>query len=122
MTAANPEFATLPSRQSLLQCQPVRPADHRIAIGRHDAASDQVFQMRQHGIAGRVHQAGIDADIDRAHHGGDIGLALGEPMQDRGFARLAVPDQETHIARPFRNFRAMAGEIQILLARGEPVQ
>ena len=88
--------------------QPVRPADHRIAIGRNDPARDQILQMRQHGIAGRRRQPRVDADIDRAHHGRNIRLALGEAMQDRGLARLAMPDQETHIARSFRDFRAVA--------------
>jgi hypothetical protein len=39
-----------------------------------------------------------------------------QTMQDRGLAGLAVPDQEAHIARRFRDFRSVAGEIQILLA------
>ena len=78
--------------------------------------------MRQHGIAGGARQPRIDADIDRAHHGRDIGLALGEPMQDRGFARLAMPRQEAHIARAIRNFRAVAGEIQILVALRQRVE
>src|SRR5262249_33165046 len=49
-------------------------------------------------------------------------LALGQAMQDRSLARLAVADQEAHIARPFGNFRAMTREIQVLLARGEALQ
>ena len=78
--------------------------------------------MRQYGKTGRGHQPRIDADIDRAHHAGDVRFALGEPVQDRSLARLPMPDQEAHIARAVGNFRAVAGEIQILLARGEPIQ
>ncbi len=64
--------------------------------------------MRQHGIAGGVGQPRVDADIDRADHGRDVGLALGEAVQDRGFAGLTMPGQETDVTRPFRNFRPMA--------------
>ncbi len=78
--------------------------------------------MRQHGIAGRAGQSRVEADIDRAHHGGDIGLALGEAMQDRGFARPAVAGEEADIALGFRNFRAMAREVQIFCAGLQPVE
>jgi len=37
--------------------------------------------MGQHGIAGRPRQSRVEADIDRAHHGRDVGLPLGRPMQ-----------------------------------------
>src|SRR5260221_364393 len=98
------------------------PPDHRVAVGRHDAARDQILQMRQHGIAGGTGQPRVDADIDRAHDGGNIGFAFGEAMQDRGLAGPAVADQETHIARSFRDFRPVAREIQILVALGQPFQ
>ena len=107
---ANGKYASArrssPIRYSLFAIrQTVAPPDHGITIRRHNAARDQVFQMRQHRIAGSTGQPRIEADIDRAHHGRDVGLALGEAMQDRGFARAAVPGQETDVARAFRNFR-----------------
>src|SRR5665811_411776 len=49
-------------------------------------------------------------------------LALGEAMQDRGFAGLAVTDQEAHITRAFRDFRSVAGKIQIFVTNGQPFQ
>src|SRR3954453_7153327 len=110
------------SRSPLTTRQPVAAPDHRVAVGRNDAARDQILQMRQHGIAGRAGQPRIDADIDRAHHGRNIRFAFGETMQDRGFAGLTVPDQETHVAPPFRDFRSVAGKIQILLALRQPFQ
>ena len=112
--AMNPESARFRVRASharndaVTSRHPIRAPDHRIAVRRHDPARDQVFQMRQHGIAGGIRQPRVDADIDRAHHGRDVGLALGKAMQDRGFAGLAVPGQETDVTRSFRNFRPVA--------------
>ncbi len=51
MGVANGNEATCATRYSSLR-HPIGPADHRIALRRHDAARDQIFQMRQHGIAG----------------------------------------------------------------------
>jgi hypothetical protein len=100
----------------------VASTNHRIAVSRNDAAGDQIFQMGQHGIAGRAGQARIDADIDGAHHGRDVGFAFGEPMQDRGLAGLAMPGKKTYVTLGFRNFRPMALEIQILVACFQPRQ
>src|ERR1700686_3039748 len=72
-----PSYSLLPIRHSPLR-QSVAPTDHRVAIGRNDATRHQIFQMRQHGITGRTGQPRVDADIDRAHHGGNIRLAFGE--------------------------------------------
>src|SRR5689334_15100609 len=118
--ASSDLYSLLPIRYSLGQS--IRPADHGIAVGCDDAPPDQVLQMRQHGIAGSRHQPRIDSDIDGAHHARDVGLTLGQAMQDRGLARLAVADQEAHIARAFRNFGTMAREIAILLARREALE
>src|SRR6266702_4259169 len=115
-------FASPRNDEKLGARHPVGPTNHGITIRRHDPAGDQIFQMRQHGVARSRREPGIDADIDRAHHGRDISFTLGEAMQDRGLARLAMADQEAHEARTIRNLGAVAGEIQILLARGEPVE
>ncbi len=84
--------------------------------------ADQILQMRQHGIAGRARQPRVDADIDRAHEGRNVGLALGEAVQDRGFAGLAMADQEPDIALRVRNFRAVAGKIQVFVPPVEPIE
>ncbi len=50
MTAFEMFFAYTKTRDSRSS---IAPSDHRIAGGRHDAARDQIFQMRKHGITGR---------------------------------------------------------------------
>ncbi len=102
--------------------QPIRPLDHRIAVRRHHTTRDQILQVGQHGITRGTHQARVDADVDGADHGGNIRFALGQAMQDRGFAGLAVAGEETHEAAGVGNGRAVAGEISVLLARSEALQ
>ncbi len=86
------------------------------------SARDQVFHVRQYRQARCAGQARVDADIDRAHDRGDIGFALGEPVQDRGFARLAVQDVVIDEAAGVVDRRSVAGEIDRLAALGELVE
>ena len=66
--------------------------DRRRALGRDRAARDQILQVRQHGIPGRRSRAADRGRYRSRARGRDVGLALGQPMQDRGLAGLAVPD------------------------------
>ena len=108
-------------RNSVSRAKPINAVDRRRAVGRDDAARHQILQMRQHRQAGGAGQPRIDADIDRAHDGRDVGLALAEPVQDRGLARLAMQDVVVDEARRVGDRRAVAGEIDRLAALGELV-
>ena len=72
---------------------------------------DQILEMGENGKSGRLHEPRIEPDIDRAHDRRDVGLALGQPVQDRGLARLAVADVVLHEARRLAHRAAVAGQI-----------
>jgi uncharacterized protein (DUF1499 family) len=102
-----------------LRGKPVDAIDRCRPVGRDETARDQILHMRQHRERGRAGQPRVDADIDRAHDCRDVGRALVQPMQDRGFARLAVQDVIIHEALGFRNGRPVPREVQILVAPHE---
>ena len=86
--------------------------DGRRAVGPDQTAHDQILQMREHRQAGGAGQPRIDADINRAHDGGDIGRALAGPVQNRGLARLAVQNVVMDEARRIRDRGSVAGEVK----------
>ena len=78
--------------------------------------------MRQHGEPGGAGEARIKPDIDRFDDGRDVGCALAEPVQDRGFAAVPVRDQMLHVPRRIADRVAVAGQIERLAAFCELVQ
>ena len=70
--------------------------------------------MRQHGEPGGAGEARVEADIDRFDNRRNIGCALAEPMQDRGFAAKPVPDQMLDVTGRIADRVAVAGQINRL--------
>ena len=85
-------------------------------------ARNHVLQMGEHRQAGGAGQTRVEADIDRAHQGRDVGRPLGQPVQDRRLAALAVADIGLHEARRVADDVAMARQIDALVAAGELVE
>ena len=73
--------------------------------------------MRQHRQAGGPGQPRIETDIDRPHQRRDVGLALGEAMQDRRLAAVAVPDVTRDEARRVADHVAVARQVDGLRPR-----
>ena len=69
--------------------------------------------MGENRQARRLHEPGIESDIDAAHEGGDIGFALRQPVQDRGLAILAVANVVLHEAVCLTYGAAVAGQANL---------
>ena len=82
-------------------------------------SSSRCAEHREPGGAG---EARIEADIDRFDDGRNVGRALAEPVQDRGFAAVPVRDQMLDVTRRIADRVAVAGQIDRLAAFGELVQ
>ena len=74
-----------PSHRRSDRCRGSRPV-RRSRRGR----ARRFLEMGQHREPGSAGEARIEPDIDRSDQGRNVGLALVEPMQDRGFAAVPV--------------------------------
>ena len=70
--------------------------------------------MRQHRVSRCADEARIEPDINGAYDGRDIGRALGEPVQDRGLAGVAMLDVGRDEVGRIADFAAMAGQVDRL--------
>ena len=90
---ADQEGARRPIRRRSRPSQPINAADRRAGRrSRPRRAPTRSSMCASTEKPAAPIEPRIEPDIDRAHDGRDVGRALGEPVQDRGFARLAVPD------------------------------
>ncbi len=75
--------------------------------------------MGQNRKACRLYQACIEPDIAGAHNGGNVGFALFQLAQDRGFTSLAVEYVGPHEARRVAHCSAVARQVHRFRAQRE---
>ena len=94
----------------------------RTAFGRDNSTCHQIFEVSERRQARGPDEARIDPDIDRADEARDVGFSCAKPAQDRRFARQPVPDIGGNKSLRVADHVAMAGEVNALRPRREPVQ
>ena len=98
------------------------PLRRRRALGRNDAAGDEVLEMGEDREPGGAGERRLQALVDRRHHLGDGAVAGGEAVEDRGLALAAVMGERAHHPLRLGHRPAVPRPVQRLVAPAELVE